>query len=319
MKTLSFYLTLLAAFFMVACNNANSTDDLSAEEEAIKSVLDNDDLTYDDIGDPDENAIDSNDPNWEGGGVSLGKDGKRLRYGRIITSREGNVEVVFDGDTSATAYISRTFSGKFVTHSGELKNDTLTLTRFEKPLTHTIERIVTLKKVRTDAAVERRNWRINSVTMADGKASPTQVSIVKLVLYPEGQDSMVITDPTATFFDGNNMLNLPRFTDIKVRVYVSNQTSNPVYYPVDTRATETVRLHYGRNRKGDRAIKFFEYMGQDNEGNNIYEGNWTIRQFAGYHHAVVDVIDNGTILEKDEETYPYSSATWGMPYHVSPF
>ncbi|RMH65593.1 MAG: hypothetical protein D6677_02125 [Calditrichaeota bacterium] len=319
MKKLSLFAALLAIMSLVACNNVNNTDDLSAEEEAIKSVLESDDLTYDEIGDPDEDAIDNTDPNWDGSGIAFGKDGKRLRYGRIITGREGNVEVVFDGDTSATAYISRTFTGKFVTHSGELKNDTLTLTRFEKPMQHNIERIVTLKKVRDDAAQERRNWRVSSVTMADGKANPTQVSIEKVVLYPSDQDSMVITDPTATFFNGNNMLNLPRFSEIMVKVYVNNSTANPVYYPLDTPATETVRLHYGRNRKGNRAIKFFEYAGQDASGNNIYTGTWTIRQFSGYHHAVIDVIDNGTILEKDDVTYPYSSATWGMPYHVSPF
>ena len=320
MKKLSLILSALLFLSLVACNNmANSDDNLAAEEAAIKSVLESDDLTYDEIGDPDEDSIDNDDPNWLGK-TGFNKDGKhRLRYGRIITGREGSVEIVFDGDTAATAYISRTFTGKFVTHSGTLVNDTLTLTRFEKPLQHDIERIVTLRKVRNDAAVERRNWRVSSVSMADGLSNPGDVSIEKLVIKPAGQDSMVITDPNATFFDGNNMLNLPRFSEVTVKVFVKNNTANPVYFPVDTRATESVRLHYGRNRRGGRAITFFKYMGEDNAGNKIYQGTWTVKQFSGYHHAVVDVIDNGTILEKDEVTYPYSSATWGMPYHISPF
>ncbi len=320
MKKISLFISALLFLSLAACNNLASSDsNLAAEEEAIKSVLNSDDLTYDEIGDPDESSIDSNEPNWLGG-TTFNKGGKhRLRYGRIITGREGNVEVVFDGDTAATAYISRSFTGKFVTHSGTLVNDTLTLTRFEKPLQHNIERIVTLRKVRDDAAVERRNWRVSSVSMADGLSNPGDVFIKKLVVKPAGQDSLVITDPNATFFDGNNILNLPRFTEVTVRVYVQNNTANPVYFPVDTRATESVRLHYGRNRRGGRAIKFLQYVGEDNAGNKIYEGVWTVKQFAGYHHAVIDVIDNGTILEKDETAYPYSSATWGMPYHISPF
>jgi hypothetical protein len=60
----------------------------------------------------------------------------------------------------------------------------------------------------------------------------------------------------------------------------------------------------------------FSYAGQDDEGNNVYKGQWTIGQWPGVHHAAIDVIDNGTIFDDDINTYPYNSTTWSTPYKV---
>ena len=98
----------------------------------------------------------------------------------------------------------------------------------------------------------------------------------------------------------------------------SANTVNPVIYPENTRATENVRLHYGRNRLGHFARSNFEWV--EREGDlNIYEGTWIVRQFRGMHHAVIDVIDNGTIYEESETDYPYISNTWATPYRVTVF
>jgi hypothetical protein len=53
------------------------------------------------------------------------------------------------------------------------------------------------------------------------------------------------------------------------------------------------------------------------EGMNVYEGNWVVGQWPGIHHAVIDIIDNGTIFDDDINTYPYNSTTWSTPYKVS--
>jgi len=321
MKILNPMFGLLFFIFAVACQNSStgSTDSTAADEQAITDILNVDELTYDEIGDPSEAEISNDNPTWLGASESFAKSGRRLRYGRIITKRDRTAQIVFDTDTTATAYVSRHLEGRFVSVSGKMVGDTLTLHKFDKPLVHEITRIVNLVKFRNDTTNERKNWRISNVSMAEGASDPNNISIVSLTIYPENQDSIVVTDPTSYFLKGVNMLALPRHTKVTVRVKVKNNTPNPIFFPRDTRASESVRLQYGRNRHGDHAKKQFTYEGTDNAGNNVYVGQWTVMQFAGQHHAVIDVIDNGTILSDDVSAYPYESSTWGMPYRVSKF
>ncbi|KAA3611328.1 MAG: hypothetical protein D8M58_15290 [Calditrichaeota bacterium] len=320
MKNINLIFSALIFLFIYSCSeNGTESDNISESEEqaAIQQVLDADDLIYEEVGDGDEDSYGVDDPSWLGGGFA--KDGVRARFGRRISGREGNVEIILTSDTTATAYISRQFKGKFVSLTGAQTSDTSwSLNRFEKPLAHNVERVVNLKKYRDDAEIDRRNWKIESISMADGKSDPTTVSIVELIIYAEGQDSVVITNPTAYFQNGLNMFTFPRFTEVTVKVIVENTTANAIEWPSGSGSTENVRLHYGRNRQGHRAIKKFEYMGE-RSGYQVYQGTWTIQQFRGIHHAIIDVIDNGTILNDDEVAYPYSSATWGTPYVVTPF
>jgi len=115
------------------------------------------------------------------------------------------------------------------------------------------------------------------------------------------------------------MFIFPRLSDVKLRLTVKNTSANPMVFPEGSRATEMVRLHYGRNRLGNVARKYLGWVGQDDSGNNIYEGEWTIWQLMGIHHAVIDVVDNGTVLSSDNDAYPYNSNTWATPYVVTPF
>lgn len=319
MKKLSLILSSLIFLAFYACSDVTESTNVSNSEDeaAIKAVLDADDLSYDELDDGTEESFGVDDPNWLSGGFE--KDGIRMRFGRRITERAGNVDVVFTSDTTATAYVNRTFSGKFVSVTGELIGDTLSLNRFEKPLVHHVERIVNLYKFRDDANLERRNWKIENISMAEGQARPTTVNIVELVILPEGQDSVVITNPTEYFINGVNLFTFPRFKDVTVRVKVENNTVDPVEYPAGSSSTENVRLHYGRNRLGHHAKRNFRYIGEDGMGYKIYEGTWTVQQFGGVHHAVIDVIDNGTILNQNEAMYPYSSSTWSTPYRVTAF
>lgn len=311
--------SLLFLTFVACENTTDSTkDSLSEDEIAINQVLEEDDMVYEEIGDASEEDYGIEDPSWLPG--SFAKDGFRMRFGRKIERRSGDVEIVFTSDTTATAYINRIYEGKFVSLTGEWVNDTtFSLQRFTKPLVHSVDRVVNLVKYRDDANTERRNWKRESVSLAEGKSRSNSISIVEMVIKPEGQDSIIITNPTDFFLRGTNIFTLPRFTDVTVRVKVENNSANLVEYPEGSGSTENVRLHYGRNRQGHHAKTKFEYKGKDNNGYQVYEGHWQIRQFAGIHHAVVDVIDNGTILYEDEEIYPYNSVTWGTPYLVTPF
>jgi hypothetical protein len=320
MYKLSLIFGSLFLLTLIACENTtNSTSDSMAEdEEAINQIIKDDDMLYEEIGDASEDAYGIEDPSWLPG--TFAKEGFRMRFGRKIESRNRNIEVVFTSDTTATAYISRKYEGKFISLTGEWINDTtFTLQRFAKPLVHNVDRVVNLVKYRDDANVERRNWKRKSVSMAEGKSRSNSISIVEMVIKPQGQDSVVITNPTEYFINGTNIFTFPRFTDVTVRVKIENNSANLVEYPAGSGSTENVRLQYGRNRKGHHAKAKFEYIGKDFNGYQVYEGHWQVRQFSGIHHAVVDVIDNGSILYEDNNEYPYNSITWGTPYTVTPF
>ena len=125
-----------------------------------------------------------------------------------------------------------------------------------------------------------------------------------------------ITDPLAYFQTRESVLSFENGTEITVKVYINNDTEYPVYFPAGTRQTEIVRLHHAKHRiRRHHKIKYFRYLGQE-EGMNVYEGIWTIGEWSGIHHAVIDVIDNGTIFDDDINKYPYNSTTWSTPYKI---
>lgn len=326
MKSVILTLSFLFLMTVVACNTntVDSGDEQSALEQQntteIETVLAADpDLNFDAIEDDSESSIDNDNPNWMGSSA-LGKTtARRIRFGRIRTAPvERNVQIVFDTDTTATAYLYTKLEGKFIVHKVEADSDSVAYHRFEKPMVHEVERVIHLKKFR-ETDNERRNWKILDVSMKNGSSPDKNVEIVKLEVMASGLDTTVITEPLDYFMNGVNMFIFPRWTEIRLRATVRNSNTNLVVFPEGTKSTEMVRLHYGRNRMGHVARSPFTWVGQDDQGNNIYEGNWTVQQFKGIHHAVVDVIDNGTILEPDAEMYPYSSNTWATPYRVTIF
>jgi hypothetical protein len=312
---------LFAAFYACSENSPGPSTYSSAEDEAaIKQVLEEDDMVYEDIDDGAEDTYGLEDtPNW----TAPESFSKRsfLRFGRKITDREKTIDVVFTSDTTATAYISKTYTGQFVSLTGTWSGDTsFTLQRFTKPLVHNVQRVVNLYKFRDDTTRdERRNWKREGVSIAAGESVPTTISIAEMILYPEGQDSIVITDPLEYFVTDLRVFKCSRDNEVRVVVKIDNSTANPIEFPEGSGSTENVRWHYGLNRHHDHAKKTFDYVGKDAMGFQVYEGTWKVRQHDGYHHIVLDVIDNGTILNSDETLYPYSSATWGSPYKVGKY
>ncbi|MCD4693543.1 MAG: hypothetical protein K8R79_11555 [Calditrichales bacterium] len=327
MKRFMFLLIGFSFLMYFGCEkNTSSSEEISNDEQQILSLLDSDssDLTYDAIDDGSEDDF-SDDPNWNpGDGESLDKvscDPPIIRFGRIARLKEKNIQIIIDsGDTTATAYIYKKLIGKFVV----LKNvgqsgDTITVVRYEKPMTHEIERIVHLVKRPNNAPKRIWKWRIKDFSMADGYSNPdTSVQIVELTVTPEGMDPVVITDPLDFYQNGVNLFTFPRWTSVHLQVKVKNTSANPYVFPEGTDATELVLLHYGRNRCGHHGRTYFTWVAKEGDI-NIYKGQWTIKQFRGIHHAVIDVIDNGTIFESDENDYPYISNTWASPYRVTPF
>ncbi|HID38205.1 MAG TPA: hypothetical protein EYP36_01665 [Calditrichaeota bacterium] len=321
MKKLMFILMTVGLISFYGCQSDGpiTGNDDSPDVEAIKTLLiDSTDVTFDAIDEESESNIDNDGPS-----NTLDKDIVRTRFVRIRRRPvERSIEVTRETDSTATAYVKTKFEGILKVKKAVLTDSTLNIEWFDKPIVHTVERYVHLKKINDNVDAPHRGWRIVGISLQNGYSDQPGVQIVELVIKPEDQDSVVITDPLDFFQNGINLFTFPRFTQVHLRVKVRNTTPNPLVYPEGTEATETVLLHYGKNPRFARAHfgrSWFTYVGKDGQGNNVYAGTWTVQQIAGLHHAVIDVIDNGTILEKSNEDYPYVSATWGSLYRVTRF
>jgi hypothetical protein len=322
MKNTILFLLIASIMAFWGCEqnpSAVNQNEAKIQEEIRAVIEDSLDLYFDALDDYSEDNLNSDDPSWLGGSAGLSKEGRSLlRYGRIAARPlERTIEVITDSDTTATAYIYTKMSGKFMVIKLQAGPDTLSFSRYQKPLIHEIERIVHLKKIYVNEGADYR-WKVVDISFAVGQSDPDLIDIEEVTVMARGVDTLSITDPLAYFMGGTDHFILPRFTEVKLEVKVRNNTPNPVVYPEDTEATESVRLQYGRNLMGHFARQNFEWVKREGDV-NIYEGTWMVRQFRGIHHMVIDVIDNGTILVNDNEAYPYVSKTWSAPYMVIPF
>jgi len=324
MKQIIFGLIGFMMMTFVACQDnpadGNDSTDMSANDDAIMSVIETDstDMLYSAVDDESEENF-GNDANWINGEQKDKFSFRKHRFGRIGKRPvERTIEIKYNSDSTATAHIHTVFEGNFVTILPDSSGDTLKFVRHVKPMVHEIDRVVHLWKFR-NLRNRRLNWKIKRISMAEGKSVPSSVEIMKMEVIPEEQDNVVITDPLEYWQNGVNMFTFPRWTDVRLQVTVRNNSADPIIFPENTEATELVRLHFGRNRQGHHGRRVLKWIGKDDNGDNLYEGLWTVKQFRGFHHSVIDVIDNGTILEADAEAYPYNSNTWSTPYHVTPF
>ena len=319
MKKLIVFALSMFLIGMVGCSKS-PVDVPENDEAAIAQMLsDSVDLVYDALNDETDDAIQDDSPNWLAKSAVITTTWTRFHFGRIATKPvERKIDVVMDSDTTATAYIYLKLEGKFKVFKAEgIAPDSALITKYTKPMVHELERVVHLRKVRnTDDP--RKNWRVKDVSMRNGHSPDNTVEIVELRIMADGQDDVVITDPLEYLQTGVNLFTFPRFTDVKLQVKVKNTSANKIVYPENTESTEFVRLHYGRNIRGNHGRSYFKWVRKEGDL-NVYEGSWKVMQFRGIHMAVIDVVDNGTVLEKDAEAYPYNSNTWSTRYRVTAF
>jgi hypothetical protein len=232
-----------------------------------------------------------------------------------------NIQIVFTSDTSAQAYFHKVIRGNFVSLVADTSEaDTLKIYRTIRPMGHEFERIVHFVK-RND------HWMLkdfsmvlgNSLGVINTSASEIVNSTIQIrkVIVESNNKEIIITDPLDYFQTRQNVFSYKPGTSVKLKVHVNNTTLNPVGFPGIPEQTEIIRLHHARNRfRRLHKINMFRYVGRDDEGNNVYEGQWIVGEWPGVHHAAIDVIDNGTIFDDDVNTYPYNSTTWSTPYKV---
>jgi hypothetical protein len=329
MKKLIFISLIISLFIIWGCNTNQSPtfDSRTLDELALENLLadvessETEDYFYSSLNDESEGGFfttGDSDP------FTLAKSIVPLRFGRIARPIIRDVRIIFDTDTTATVMFRKEMRGKFRILAADTSGlDTALVYRVNKRLGHEFQRIAHFAKrgANTDT---RRGWKLIDFSMVEGKSYDfndstyinPEINIVKVNIQTDSID-VTITDPLIFFQTKKSVFTFVSGTEVTVTVHVDNNTANPIVLPAGTQATELVRLHHARHRKFKRhGVNHFEWIGQDADNNNIYQGTWIIGTHYRVHHAVIDVIDNGTINDDDEIAYPYRSVTWGTPYLV---
>ena len=146
MKRFLFSLFLLSITIFVGCStDTNGIDNTQSQtEQEIQTVIDDSlDLYFDGLDDFSEDNFLSDEPNWLSS-TSLNKVSEaKVRFGRIKTKPvEHRIDIITDTDSTATAYLYVKFEGNFIAKKYQRDEDTTSISRYVKPLTHEIERII---------------------------------------------------------------------------------------------------------------------------------------------------------------------------------
>ncbi len=331
MKRIIWIFTVLFISFALMTGCQKDTSAPLSDEELAQMSIQEELLNEDNAYLADWGIDDGSEENMYNGFSSFGgqafpkimdTEDQLVRFGRIIKKRfPRSLLIQHVAPDTFMVTIERVLLGNFVSAFKTDSSQKDSFLVFRKPLRHVVRRRAIFVKNQNNEEVsedQRKRWKLTAISLSKGESRPVStVEIHKIIVVSESGDTLVFNTPMYDFL--NIPDDIPTFVQgehVKVVALVSNSTSNPVVDP-ETGATETVLLHFGIERY-HHGRKQFEYKGIDPEtGYAIYEGGWTIHEPANRpFHAVVDVIDNGTIYEGDEQTYPYNSATWGCPYRV---
>jgi hypothetical protein len=326
MNKLMMFITGIMLVVIWGCSNqATNPDDVLNDEQAISALIkdiessETEDYFYADLNEEDESEFVEDES-------MLQKPILPLRFGRIgLRPIVKDIRIVMTSDTTATAMFTKTLRGKFVIKS---MDSTYNWIRIAKKMGHEFKRIAHFVKRGTENEDLRKRWRLKEFSMVLGQSLGVvdtnivrnTVEISKVIV--ETDTAVVIENPLEQMQNRKDILTFAPGTEVTVTVFVENNSDNAIQVPAG-KGTELVRLHFARHRRWrdnrfyKHGIRHLKWIREEN-GQNVYQGTWTVQNHLRVHHAVIDVIDNGTIFDDDVNLYPYDSVTWSTPYLIKP-
>lgn len=221
-----------------------------------------------------------------------------LRYWRRITRVERSLEFAFsDPDSTgrprtAVVTVHKRLLGTFNILAGVPSTDTTPLDStahvIRKPLEdHWVRRILLKRVAIADSA--RAVWRVVATSGVKVTAKDATTQIVSLEVKAAALDTTV-TDPLAFFW---------------LRRVLAFDPQEKVTLVVTTLRNDDVVVLQHRNLR-------FRFH---NNGDNTYTGVWPAPMMMGMQHVGVDALSHGTLFD---DTQPYDSQAWILPYLVRP-
>lgn len=290
------------------CSNGPTGPGLSADEQAIRQLVEEDTEMFGLAGYDDDGA---QPPVYDPDFGKVGTLIEPMLFGRRGRPRLEDVDVTLTSDSTAIATVTHSFDGNFFILARNPDQGNAVATLYKKEMQNRIYRRIKLKKV-ADTGNDRHDWKITDVSMRQGGAPETTIKVEVLTIdLPEREEDIVVADPLEYFF--NREQGIPTFSPgdtVKVFVNLSNSNS---YEP---KPGETVLLRYKMDHRILRARRTLNDDGlypDAHPGDGVYSGYWVIGHRRALFHAAVDIFDNGTLYDDSE---PYNSVFWSMPYRV---
>jgi hypothetical protein len=298
-----------------------------SDEDAIEQIIeaieesDEENYFYSNLDDENENAL------FKPLGDYLLKPIYPIRFGRI-GSRPiiRNIFIDFPTENTATVTFEKVLQGYFVILSAYTPEENpVEIYRVNKPMVHEFQRIAHFEKIGDENDRPRDRWKLVDFSMAvgrsieDNESSVAEEALDITYLKIEYDGNVIeIENPLEYLQNRENLFTFERGTEVKLTVHVKNELpSDEKVMAPNSDATELVRLHFARHRfRRLHGIRRFDFNGTVGENLNEYVGTWTVGDWVRIHHAAIDVINNGTILDDDVDRYPYRSVTWSTPYRV---
>ena len=237
-----------------------------------------------------------------------------IRFGRKGRFQLESLNITRNEDGLLEAVVVHSFNGRFFVLAVDSLNPNAVGTLYEKDMKNTITRRAIFRRMGRSkqgrTKHHRMNWKLKCISGSELVSEQTSIMIDQVKIMATNDSSWTITDPLNFSM---NIDDIPTFQPgDSVKVYVTLQNRN-VY---SEKPGEIVLLRYRNNRGMHRARKAFHDDGvypDETAGDGIYSGMWAIGHRRGVFHAFVDVIDNGTLYD---DTAPYDSRAWGIPYRV---
>ncbi len=313
-RVLFFSFTLLFVFVLGCGTGSDSTSSGSADsdEDIIKGAVDDTYYALFSTGVFEDDA----DANQVSGAVSVLSNEGTVEdndsippWFRRVRRTSRDISVHIEGgtaDVSVTTSIEGDFmidtDGDHEFGSKEIRDRAVRYATFER-----------------DYALPGRQWRLIEISPVEINIQDKEnrtISIKSIKAYVESELRWEVDD-SATMFKVPS--ELPYFTPGEV-VVVTAEIEN--LNDDNSERESYVYLHYttrvhrrGSANHGSRQLMYDDGThGDENPGDGIFTGTYTIGDAAGYHHAAIDVLDKE--MFDDETTQNYNSAAWAIPYLV---
>ncbi len=251
-----------------------------------------------------------------------------VRYGRRIRERfPRTLAIRRIAPDTFKVFLERVLAGSFVIVE-KLNSEADTFVVHRKPLRHIVRRTAIFVRKKADGALgnpsdldrgrrpRRGRWMLNAISLLQGNSPNSTIRIHEVTVTSSSGQSFTFSNPLQTLL--NIPDDIPVFApdeEVVVQVSVENNTPNPL--PDSSGALEKVLIHFNTNRHQHHR-KEMRFVGKDPSTNfDLFEATFVVGpQRDAFFHAIVDAIDNGTIFDSDEGTYPYRSTTWAVPYFI---
>lgn len=234
-------------------------------------------------------------------------------WARLINVDSVSRTVTFNkiDDTTVIATVTTYIAGQVGIRVKQTPTDTI----IYKPLSETFKRNVRFVRITSKIDTTQFHWRLDAVTPMAGGTDSSGITILSVTFFTDS-DTLQITDPLNYYLPIRRpmirwcMPELPQSVTTGFKIQVTVKSTDP-----DSDIVVAHRpiwfLRAGVYRRASMSLVSSVSNG-DGTYTRVYENSWQ-GAWSGRHEAIVDAITRQSIYD---ETAPFSSQVWGIPYIV---